>query len=506
MWRFPREGPQSPREIEALIMDLVGDEAAAAFWTGFRERFIDEADVQRIAAEGFDHVRLPLNARHLLDDAGRLQAGGTGAHRPAHRVVPSPPPVGRSSTSMARQAGRPARTSTTRRAVSRTCSSSAGRYRERTIASVVPARREVSRRDRSSPPTTSSTSPCRTSYGDRFASELVSLYRDLTAAIRAVDAEPPADLRGHPLVDRLEHLHRRLGRQLHAAVPQVLVRSRPAEASRASSRRGESSRCPSTWARAARTTRRWLQTAFGLYEDLGISWNFWPWKKLDTWTSPVSVVPPEGWGQLVRYAAGEGPRPATADAQRMLDELLDRVRLDACEPRPDVTSALFHRAPVRLAAEAFGFRGAGASHRTARARPLDWFRRDDDVTMRRIAAGEGEAAFDHVDQPAAGGAGFEVELESDDWVEYSFEVPAPCRLDIEVEFAPGGPDPGSPLGLAVDGQPVGTTSGDACVCATTSGTVPAGSHVLRVTGLGPAVSIRALGLTPRRSGRPASRA
>ena len=190
----------------------------------------------------------------------------------------------------------------------------------------------------------------------------------------------------------------------------------------------------------------------------------------------------------------------------MLDELVDRVRLDSCEPRPDVTSALFHRAPVRLAAEAFGFRGAGASYRTARARPLGWFRRDDSVTLHRIAAGEGDTAFDHVDQPAARVAGFEVELENGDWVEYSVEVPAPCRLDIEVELAPGVPDRSSPLALAVDDQPVGTTPGDACVRATTSGTVPAGSHVLRVTGLGPAVGIRALRLTPRRSGRRASRA
>ena len=127
------------------------------------------------------------------------------------------------------------------------------------------------------------------------------------------------------------------------------------------------------------------------------------------------------------------------------------------------------------------------------------------MTIRRIAAGEGEAAFDHVDQPAAGVAGFEVELENDDWLEYAIEVPTACRLAIEVELGPRGSDQAAPLALALDGQPVGTTPGDAWVRATTPAAVPAGRHMLRVTGLASAVGIRALVVAPRRSGGSASR-
>ncbi len=63
MWKFEPPGPQSPREIEALLADLVGQERAGRFWDGFRQRFITDADLERIAAEGMNHVRLPINSR-----------------------------------------------------------------------------------------------------------------------------------------------------------------------------------------------------------------------------------------------------------------------------------------------------------------------------------------------------------------------------------------------------------------------------------------------------------
>src|SRR5690606_36143428 len=68
MWTFEPPGPQSPRQIEALAADLVGPERAAVFWAEFRQRFIADADLARIAAEGLNHVRLPINARVVQAD------------------------------------------------------------------------------------------------------------------------------------------------------------------------------------------------------------------------------------------------------------------------------------------------------------------------------------------------------------------------------------------------------------------------------------------------------
>src|SRR5260370_26849109 len=38
----------------------------------------------------------------------------------------------------------------------------------------------------------------------------------------------------------------------------------------------------------------WTQTAFQLYDDSGISWNYWTRKKIDTLTAPGSVMAPLG--------------------------------------------------------------------------------------------------------------------------------------------------------------------------------------------------------------------
>src|SRR5258708_15023842 len=76
MWKFEHPLTQSPRQIEALIVDLVGQGLAAEFWQGFHSKFITEDDIARIHAEGMNHLRLPINSRVVMDETGRLIAPG----------------------------------------------------------------------------------------------------------------------------------------------------------------------------------------------------------------------------------------------------------------------------------------------------------------------------------------------------------------------------------------------------------------------------------------------
>ncbi len=46
-------------------------------------------------------------------------------------------------------------------------------------------------------------------------------------------------------------------------------------------------------------TLEWVYTAFRLYESHDIGWNFWPWKKIDTRTSPASIIQPTDWDRVV---------------------------------------------------------------------------------------------------------------------------------------------------------------------------------------------------------------
>src|ERR1700744_4600200 len=44
MWHLNEGGPESPREIEAFVTELIGPQRAHDFWHSYRERYITEPD------------------------------------------------------------------------------------------------------------------------------------------------------------------------------------------------------------------------------------------------------------------------------------------------------------------------------------------------------------------------------------------------------------------------------------------------------------------------------
>jgi hypothetical protein len=337
-------------------------------------------------------------------------------------------------------------------------------------------------------------------HADRHASELVALYRDLTEAIRAVDPDHCISYEGTRWATDWSIFR-------EAPDPNALLQFHrywcPPDRSSVAAfvEAGRSLGLPVYMGEGGENDPDWLATAFGLYEDLGISWNLWPWKKLATWTSPLSVVPPSGWAAVVDFASGRGPRPSAADARRALAELLERVPVEACEHRPDVVAAVFHRVPVRLPAEAFGFVGEGFSYSTRSARPLPDFRADDRVTL-RPADGSASRGFGPWDAACSPGPRYEVVLEPADWVAYEVDLAREAGLCLEVSLDPtreqglSGPD------VVLDGVALATQQRGAAVLAQPRTPVPSGRHVVRITGRAPGTAIRSVAITlqPRPSG------
>src|SRR5437764_6871487 len=69
MWLFDG-GPQSPREIRALVLELLGPEGSDAFWQKYRENYITREDVAFLRRSGFNTVRVPMHyALFESDDA-----------------------------------------------------------------------------------------------------------------------------------------------------------------------------------------------------------------------------------------------------------------------------------------------------------------------------------------------------------------------------------------------------------------------------------------------------
>jgi len=430
MWKFEPPGPQSPREIEALFADVVGEERASQFWSAFRDRFIADADLARIAAEGMNHVRLPINSRVLLTEDGQVQPQGFAAidwlidrcrvHRLWVVLDLHGAPGGQTGTNIDDSPRGLPELFTERRYQEQAIElwrALAARYRDEPVVAGYDLLNE----------------PLPNEHQHRHAADLVALYGELTAAIRAVDPDHLIIYEGTHWASNWDiftevwdpksvlQFHRYWSPPDRPGIQRYLdVRARLG--------------LPIYMGEGGENNLDWLQTAFQLYEDEEISWNFWPWKKIETLTSPCSVNAPAGWSEIVEYAAGKAGRPEPDDAWRTLNGLIDGFDIDRCVYRPEVVNALLRRPPLRLPATGFSFRGEGRSYQTSAATPLAGFRPDDRVSIVRPSQpADAPLDFSHTaGAPRAHDDRLFVQLEPGDWVSYDVNLDAATRLEIAV--------------------------------------------------------------------------
>ncbi|WP_449386514.1 glycoside hydrolase family 5 protein [Cellulomonas soli] len=441
MWRFG-PGAQSPRQIEALVERLAGEQYGEAFWPRFRDAFITEADVAAIAAAGFDHVRVPINSRVVQHADGRPREDGLAlldrligwcrTHRLWVLLDLHGAPGGQTGTNIddsPRNLPELFMDATYRQLTLRLWRDLAERYATETTVLGYDLLNE----------------PLPHEWQHRYADELVELYRDLTDQVRQVDQD-------HLIVYEGSHWATNWDMFTHVWDDNSLLQfhkywSSPDRASiEPYLRTRDQLGLPIYMGEGGENTLEWIYTAFRLYETEGIGWNLWPWKKLDTRTSPVSVVPPQGWAQIV--AACEGAATLSApSAQAVLDDLLDAVRLENATWQGDVVAAATGHRPARIPAWGFGFRGRGVSWHTDGSAVLPGIREDDAVSVRFAGdhAHHPQNPFEQTDgRPYAPEEQLMVELGPCEWLEYELDgdvdpadvrvlgphdVPAPVRVE-----------------------------------------------------------------------------
>jgi hypothetical protein len=363
MWRFG-DALASPRQIEARIERLVGADAAADFWTRFRDVFVAEEDIARIAALGFDHVRLPINSRIVLTDDGEFRAEGFALidrlvtwcrqHRLWAVLDLHGAPGGQTGTGIDDSPnGEPELFSSPR-------------YRQLTVA----LWREIARRYRHDPTVLAYdllNEPLPEQWQHRYPRELIALYEDVTAAIRAEDPDHLIMYEGPHWATDVSIFTRALDRNSVVQFHRYWCAPERASIDAYLDLRDRLG-VPIYMGEGGENTAEWIYTATRLYEHHAIGWNFWPWKKLDTLTSPVSALAPDGWERI----ADPTDDVDAATAQKLLDAMLDNVALERCVPRADVVNALFGRAPLRLPAWGYVEPDPAAPSRFTGRTPQQW--------------------------------------------------------------------------------------------------------------------------------------
>jgi endoglucanase len=336
---------RSPSEIRAHLIDLVGAEAAHAFWQHWREAFVSAADFTHLSQQGFNCVRLPVDYYSLLGAApdGQLRLDPEGIE-PVDLAVSwaaqsgmvviidlHEAPGGQNPISTV--SGVPSDDHTARLWAGAT----AAENQHQTVA----LWRALAARYASSPavggydllnePALPKGLPAHT---------LATFYSAVIQAIRSVDARHMVIVEGDQYAHDftgLESLSE--GNLLYEFHEYALGNHRwrnPDEAALAPLLQlRELTHRPLWLVEFGEDSAAWQAQVVQLLKAHQIGWAIWPWKRLDLHNGhPVveSIHLPDSWDRLSQYLDGAlfQRRPTVAEAQQAMADMLLAVRTQEC--------------------------------------------------------------------------------------------------------------------------------------------------------------------------------
>jgi endoglucanase len=426
MWKFGDAGDR-PRKIEAIVNDLIGQEDADHFWMEYRENYITEADISRIAELGFNSVRPALNARRFLtegDDPAYVDEGfrlldnlvrWCGKHNVYVVIDMHAAPGGQTGANIDDSANDQPELFMGAKYEKRLIDlwvKIAERYKDEPIVAAYDLLNEPL--------------PKRTGAAAKYKQRLEPLYRRITAAIRKVDSKHMIILEGadwsndwsvfsKPFAPNLVY-------QFHYYCWDNPLTLRDINTYLDSRKKwnvpvwvGETGE--------SNNTIYWATTQY--FESNNIGWSFWPWKKMDATNGPYSIKKPAEWDAIVTYSRGQG-KPSKEIARKAFNELLQNIRIENCPYNAAVVNALFHRLPVRVEAENFGNAGPGTSYSVKEpSRNSPNYRKSEPVTI-EISEGGGNGRRESRQS---------IRLTADEWTSYSVNSPVarPCSVVIRAQ-------------------------------------------------------------------------
>jgi endoglucanase len=345
-YMFKFKSANSPRLINEVISELVGEDEARRFWKAFHENYITRDDIAFIKKSGFNSVRVPFSYRLFVVEGEPQRLEGSG-YVLMDQVVKwckeeglyvildmHGAPGGQTGDNIDDSWGYPFlfESADSQDLTAKLWRKLALRYRNE------PA---VLGYDLLNEPIAH--------YFDTadLNPKLEPLYRRIVTEIRKVDrnhiiflggAQWDGNFKvfGPPFDDKLAYTFHKYWMEVNQKAIQDYLDFR------------DKYNVPIWMGESGENTDEWITSFRTLLEAHNIGWCFWPYKKLEATSSIVSINLPADWDAIITFA--EGPRktfeevrknrPPKAKVQKALNDYLERMRFANCRVNEGYIKAL----------------------------------------------------------------------------------------------------------------------------------------------------------------------
>src|SRR6202790_2443791 len=341
MWLF-EGGPQSPSEIRALVLELLGPEGSAAFWQKYRENYITREDIALLHRAGFNSIRVPLHYSLFENDDAEgfklLDRLIVWSRAESLYVIIDlhAAPGGQNGANIDDSAGYPWLYQSPQEqehllAIWRRL---AAHYRDEPTVLGYDLLNELIPHF-----------PMRTPWNPL----LDPLYKKVSAEIRKVDAhhilflggaqwDSNFSIFGKPFDANVAYTFHKYWTAPDESVIRQYIDFR------------ERNDVPIWMGESGENTDEWIAQFVKALEKNNIGWAFWPYKKMQKASAVVSIIPPADWGKIVEFAKlprGTGhveerlkARPEQETLTRAFAELLETTRAHKCRVNEGYLKAL----------------------------------------------------------------------------------------------------------------------------------------------------------------------
>lgn len=341
-----------PRKMEAMVESLCGKAYSESFWQQYLDHYITKKDIELIAKEGFNSVRLPLNARHLYEKKGEQLTLIPEMLSKVDQLIEwcrsfhiyvildmHAAPGGQTGQNIDdSEADLPylfMKQSYEEELVF-LWKELAKRYCNEAVVAGYDLLNE----------------PLPDFFG-QYNDQVLPLYQKLIREIREVD-------KNHMII--LEGVHWASDFSIfdaftrEEAADNIMLQfhkywnNPDAESLEAFIKASEILSVPLFMGEGGENNCDWYTTAFPLYEKLNISWSFWTYKKMECTNSPITFEIPEGWDELIRWIDGECEL-TTERAIDIFDLFIQSIQNE--KVNKGVFCALKRELPVKIPCEAY---------------------------------------------------------------------------------------------------------------------------------------------------------